>query len=424
MNHPLQTILDNILDLLHQQFKFDLCVIRFLDESKQALVVRSQNGMSSAHLGESERNLSTDTYIGAAFLTNATTVVNDTDFMDKPASSAIVHREGITSFAHAPITLEGEPVGILSAFSRSAKGIFTAEFVELFTSLARQIGIAWRNARQTDELIEAREQEKELAIAKQIQTGLLPDRTPDVLGITLAGICVPARQVGGDYYDYLALDREHLDLIIADVSGHNTGAALLMAEARTFIQATVRNHGNVAGIMKGINHFLYSDLSRAELFITMFYARYDATSGILTYASAGHNPPLLWRQKPGTCERLDAEGLILGIQPQVEFEERQILLASGDVLLLYTDGVTEAEEPAGGFFGEERLSLLLQEHRRQEPEQLIATILHQLRIFTGNQSFRDDVSMVVMKISGEPAAGGRPLMASSLGKSVLDSGQR
>ncbi len=199
----LQSILDRILDFLVQQFKFDLCVIRILDEEKMALTVRSQRGMSSEHLGESERELSLASYIGSAFLTNSVTVINDTDFMEKPFSAQIIHREGIKSFAHAPITIEGEPVGVISAFSKSAKGIFTDEFIELFKSIAGQVGVAWRNARQTTRLIEAREQERELKIAKTIQLGLLPVGIPEIQGLSLAGTCVPAKQVGGDYYDFL-----------------------------------------------------------------------------------------------------------------------------------------------------------------------------------------------------------------------------
>ncbi|RME35020.1 MAG: GAF domain-containing protein, partial [Deltaproteobacteria bacterium] len=131
---PLQTIFDNILDLLIQQFKFDLVVIRMLDPATMTLTVRSQRGMSSEHFGQSARKLTMDTAIGEVFLTNHPMVVNDTDELkDKPETSQIVHREGILSFAHAPITMEGEPIGVLSAFSKSAKGIFTDEFVELFT---------------------------------------------------------------------------------------------------------------------------------------------------------------------------------------------------------------------------------------------------------------------------------------------------
>jgi Na+/proline symporter/serine phosphatase RsbU (regulator of sigma subunit) len=394
----LQSIFDNILELLHQQFKFDLCVIRILDEERMVLTVRSHKGMSSEHLGQSERMLTTDTYIGESFLTNSVEVVNDTDFMDKAASAQIIHREGIKSFAHAPITIEGQPVGVLSAFSKSAKGIFTDEFIELFKSLAAQIGVAWRNARQTARLIEAREQERELQIAKTIQLSLLPAQIPHIHGITLAGVCVPAHQVGGDYYDFLPRSEKAVDLVIADVSGHNVGAALLMAETRTFIQAQARNIHRASEIMNDLNEFFYEDLTRAELFITMFYLKYDAATRRVAYASAGHNPPIVWRSRTRACEQLDAEGLILGIKRNVAFEEKNEQLELGDILLLYTDGLTEAENQQGEFFGEERLCGLLEEAQNQAPKQIIDHLLQQARLFTGVHHFRDDVSLMVLRV--------------------------
>jgi serine phosphatase RsbU (regulator of sigma subunit) len=394
----LQIIFDNILDLLQQQFKFDLCVIRILDEDRMTLTVRSQKGMSSEHLGESERDLTMDTYIGAAFLTNSVRVINDSDLMIMPSSANTIQREGIRSFAHAPISIEGSPVGVLSSFSRSAKGIFTDEFVELYKNMAGQIAVAWRNAQQTDRLIEAREQAKELEIAKTIQLGLLPSCTPDVPGISLAGRCVPARQVGGDYYDFLARGKDAIDLVIADVSGHNIGAALIMAETRTYIQAKAQEIHSTSDILKAVNDFFYDDLTRAEVFITMFYLQYRPASRELSFASAGHNLPLVVRFADGSCESLDAEGLILGVRRHVVFEEQHRRLHPGDLLLLYTDGITEAESPDGIFFGEERLCALLQEYRSLPPTEIIDCLLDQVRLFTGTHNFKDDVSLVVMRV--------------------------
>jgi phosphoserine phosphatase RsbU/P len=394
----LQAIFDNLLELLQQQFKFDLCVIRILDEDKMTLTVRSQKGMSSEHMGESERDLTMGTYIGAAFLTNSVRVINDSDLMNMPSTTNTIQREGIRSFAHAPIAIEGNPVGVLSAFSRSAKGIFTDEFVELYKNLAGQIAVAWRNAQQTDRLIEAREQAKEMEIAKTIQLGLLPSSTPDVPGISLAGRCVPARQVGGDYYDFLARGKDAIDLVIADVSGHNIGAALIMAETRTYIQAKAQDIHSTSGILKAVNEFFYDDLTRAELFITMFYLQYRPASRELSYSSAGHNLPLVVRFANGSCESLDAEGLILGVRRQVVFEEQRLQLHPGDLLLLYTDGITEAESPDGVFFGEARLCALLQEYRTLPPAEIIDSLLDQVRLFTGTHNFKDDVSLVVMRV--------------------------
>jgi phosphoserine phosphatase RsbU/P len=395
----LQTSLDYLLDLLTAQFKFDLCVIRILDEEKSVLTVRSQKGMSSKHLGHSDRALSMETYVGETFLTNAITVINDTDFLEKPVSAQMIHQEGIKSFAHAPITIEGKPIGVMSAFSRSVKGIFTEEFIEVFKNMAGQIGVAWRNARQTEKLIEAGEREREMQIARSIQLGLLPATTPDIRGISLAGICVPASEVGGDYYDFLLREEGVLNLVVADVSGHNVGAAFIMTEARTFIQAKAKDIARTSDTLHALNEFLYTDLSRSELFITMFYLKYSADSRELCFASAGHNPPLLWKEASRTCEHLDAEGLILGVKRGVVFEEKRVELQAGDILLLYTDGITEAEGPDGTMFGEEMLYDLLIANHTLSPQQIIDNLLYQVRLFTGSRSFNDDMTLVVMKVA-------------------------
>ena len=394
----LQAILDELLKIFTDQFKFDLCVIRILDEDRQTLTVRSQRGMTSEHFGESERDLTTETFIGEAFLTNNVSVVNDSDFISKPETAQIIRREKILSFAHAPISIEGQPIGVLSAFSRTATGIFTKEFVELFTSLAGQVGVAWRNAQQIDHLITAREQQRELAIAKGIQLSLLPTSTPEVPGVALGGLCIPAKEVGGDYYDYLLHEDGRLDLVIADVSGHNVGAALIMAETRTMIRSRKGHFNNPQEILCELNEFFYDDLTRAELFITLFYLQYRPETRQITYASAGHSPTLLWQAKLKKCIRLDPEGLIIGVKEDYPYEQESLKLEDRDVLLLYTDGLIEAENDNKEFFGENRLVELLATQNHLPPQELIDHVIEQVRLFSGHRSFQDDVSLVVMQV--------------------------
>ncbi|WP_246125913.1 SpoIIE family protein phosphatase [Geobacter argillaceus] len=394
----LKTIQDNILELLRQQFKLDLCMIRMLDEERTVLTVRSQKGTFWWDPKESERGLTMESYAGAAFLTNSEVVVNDVDLMDKPSSIRFAHLKGIKSFAHAPITIEGKPIGVLSAYSESARGMFTDEFKELFTMLAGQIGVAWRNASQTEKLIEAKKRERELQIARTIQLGLLPHCAPDVAGIAIAGRCVPASEVGGDYYDFLLRDGKALDLVIADVSGHNIGAALIMAEARTFIQSIAKNRLRPKEVLSALNEFLYEDLTRAEFFISMFYLKFDCDCHELFFASAGHNPPLVWKKSSRSCFWLDAEGLLLGVKKEVNFEEKQMSLQSGDILMMYTDGITEAADQTGAFFGEHRLRTLLGESCQLSPQEIIDKLFREVRAFTGLQNFDDDLTIVVMKV--------------------------
>lgn len=256
---------------------------------------------------------------------------------------------------------------------------------------------------QTDvsERRRAEEERHELEIAKQIQLSLLPKAPLRLRGIEVAGVCVPAT-VGGDYFDFFSYG-DNLDLVIADVSGHSVGAALIMAEMRSTLKAEIRRDRNrpadIAEILNALNDVLHSDLSGADLFITMFYLRYELETRRLSYANAGHNRALLLRRQGSSCLQLDADGLILGIKRDVAFEEKSLILQPGDLLLLYTDGMTEAQNEAGEFFGLARLCAAFSAHRALPPETMLQILLDELRLFRGQGSFQDDISMVAVRVS-------------------------
>lgn len=236
----------------------------------------------------------------------------------------------------------------------------------------------------------------DMEVARQIQWSLLPQQAPRAAGIVCAGRWVPAAQVGGDYYDFFPRDDGSLDMVIADVSGHSVGAALIMIEARSVIRSQARAGGSPAEIAAALNSLLYDDLNRAELFVSLFYASYAPARRILTYASAGHNPPLVYR-RDGQFLELDAEGLILGVRQEVLFEERETRLDQGDLVLLYTDGITETANESGELFGVDRLRRLLREWAGAPPETVFDAILERLAEFSRQTSLADDVCMVLLK---------------------------
>jgi sigma-B regulation protein RsbU (phosphoserine phosphatase) len=147
-----------------------------------------------------------------------------------------------------------------------------------------------------------------------------------------------------------------------------------------------------------LNQHLYEDLTSAELFITMFYVKFDVASRMLTYANAGHNHPLLYRHDTTGCIELDSDGLILGVYRDVVFEEKTIQLQKDDILLLYTDGITEAQNGSEELFGEERLCRVLTNSHNETPSRIIELILEEVAVFSGHQPLNDDVSIVVMKL--------------------------
>jgi len=405
----LSIIMRELLDLLRKEFKFELAIIRLKNDSG-VLTTRSYSGTEIPAITEREIIADINTYIGDAFLSNKPRVVNDTRHITKPESKELMEREGIRSFAHIPISREGEPpLGILSVFSRSFIGLFTQPFLDLLSSLAGQLAqavqidtemTAKERERQQKEkaLLENAKVARDMEIAKQIQLSLLPAAPPALNRVKLAARCVSAAQVGGDYFDFFRRGDDIVDVVIADVSGHSVGAALIMVEARSFLRAKVHSTDSAGKMLATLNELLYDDLTRAELFITMFYVKYNSESRLLTYSNAGHNRPFLYRNSDGFCKELDTEGLILGVKRTVTFEEKSIQLQRGDLLLLYTDGITEARDETGKFFGTEKLCAILGKTYNDPPEQIVETILREVTAFTRSTVLEDDISMVVMQV--------------------------
>ena len=253
------------------------------------------------------------------------------------------------------------------------------------------------------ERLRAAETRHELEMARHIQTSLLPKARLKSDKLEATGICIPAGAVGGDFYDYFS-SKEGVSLAIADVSGHSVGAALMMSETRSALRAEIRTAGadggqfGPAGMLSVLNELLFDDLNGADLFITMLFVDFDPITRRLRYANAGHCPGLVAKNHSQRCVTLDAEGLVLGVRPQVRFEEKSLLLKAGDVVLLYTDGVIEAIDRNGEMYGVERLCSQLLKHRLEPPDTLMQALLDDVRAFRGEDHQADDTSLLVLKV--------------------------
>lgn len=239
--------------------------------------------------------------------------------------------------------------------------------------------------------------QNEIKIAQQIQANLLPSAPIKTDHFEITGFCLPADKIGGDYYDYFYRDETHLDIVIADVSGHSIGPALFMVETRSALRVQTNPSVTPAKTLAALNNFLFEDLDHAEYFITLFYMQIDLVSQQLIYANAGHPPPLLFNRLQMQFTELDADGLIVGIRQDVRFEEKQARLTEGDVILFYTDGLIEAENPAQDFFGLERVKTIFLENAFEKPQVIIDTIFTALRQFCQTDSFKDDITLIVFK---------------------------
>jgi sigma-B regulation protein RsbU (phosphoserine phosphatase) len=408
-NLDLQIIMDDLLTLLLKEFKLDIAIIQIKNED-ETYSVKSYQCANQHPVSENKWYSESSTDCDMACADNKPRFLNDVRLaLDLPAFELTL-AEGIVSSAHIPIFREGQAsIGVMSLFSKSIVGLFTLEFINLLTSLASQLAQAVTITQEMEARLRERDQKeqallenarvmRDMEIAHQIQVSLLPDSVPDFFGLEIAGRCISAAHVGGDYYDFFRRNEETLDMLIADVSGHSVGAALIMAEVRTLLRAHVNSAHSASAILNTLNDQLYDDLTRAELFISMFYAKYNSVTGRLTYANAGHNHPLIRRADEDSCMHLDADGLIIGVKPSVVFEERSIELVCGDVLLFYTDGLTEACNQYGDMYGKERACSHLGKVTQLTAKEIIDSFYNEIFDFTGSRTLQDDASIIVLKI--------------------------
>lgn len=246
-----------------------------------------------------------------------------------------------------------------------------------------------------DKLEAERRAAQELEIAKQVQARLFPQNLPALKSLEFAGVCLPARHVGGDYYDFLQLGPQRVGLVIGDVSGKGIAAALLMAN----LQANLRSQCAIAidqprRLLSAVNQ-LFGENTANAAFATLFFADYDDATRRLRYVNCGHLPPLLLHAD-NSLERLEATATILGAFKEWDCSLAECQIAPGDTLILYTDGVTESFNPAGEEFGESRLEEALRQHRQLSSQSLLDAIVDQVRRFSPHEQ-HDDITLITAK---------------------------
>jgi serine phosphatase RsbU (regulator of sigma subunit) len=274
---------------------------------------------------------------------------------------------------------------------------YSREDKRLLESVAGQAAVALENIRLAERIADRMEAENraahEMEIARDVQSRLFPQTSPPLATMEYAGRCIQARQVGGDYYDFLDLGSAHVGFVLADISGKGIAGALLMAN----LQANLRSRSVVAlddlpKLLKSVNQ-LFLENSPEDRYATMFFAMYDDTTRKLTYANCGHNPPLVFR-RDGSIARLGATASVIGLFSPWECDACECVLAPGDVLVIYTDGVTEAENADSEEFGEARLIETVRANPNATPGQLLISIQNAVQKFSvGEQS--DDLTLVI-----------------------------
>jgi serine phosphatase RsbU (regulator of sigma subunit) len=254
---------------------------------------------------------------------------------------------------------------------------------------------------------ELRRLEAELELSQAVQRALLPSSVPDISGVEMAAFSRPAQIVGGDYFDFVRFRDGAHGVAIGDVAGHGVAASLLMASLQTALRTFVGQCHSPAEVMQMLNRFLVHNVNFTT-FTTLFLARFEPRTQRLTYANAGHNPPLLWRtpnSHPGELQWLDPTGAAIGLLEDGPYQAETVDLATDDVLLLYTDGVSEATNADREEFGAERLAGLVRGSSRRPAGEIVRNVREAVEQFGAGRPLADDTTILIAKINGQSAAG-------------------
>lgn len=300
----------------------------------------------------------------------------------------------VRSVLSAPLLVKGRIIGLLNLFNKRS-GDFADADARLLGIIAAQSAQIIENARLAAEEQALKLMQEEMRLACKIQMDLLPKTPPAVPGYDIAGTSIPAKLVGGDYFDFIGIDERSIALCVGDVSGKGMPAALLMANLQATLRAQIVMHRRPKECLERSNALLFRSTD-ADKFATLFYGVLDFDAHRFTYANAGHNYPLLARVG---CEptRLDVGGLVLGCLETFEYGEGAIDLAPGDLLLVYSDGITESTNADDEEYGEERLRALLRGQCRRTAPEIIDTVVASVRNHAGGAAQSDDMTLLVIR---------------------------
>ena len=326
--------------------------------------------------------------------------------LDQQVRSAI----GVRELFATSVLARGQVRGRLYVFSGSSRLCWSEVHRRHVQLVADLVGVGLETASLQEDRRRHERVDRQLSIGAEIQAQLVPDHCPVIEGVDLAARCRPAFQVGGDYYDFIPTrprqlgrrrERGRWALVVGDVMGKGVPAGLLMTLLRGMLRAEALSGHAPDRILHDLNQLAQEDLAHSHRFVTLFYSDFDPLSRRLRFANAAHNPPLLWRRQRNRVERLDAPGLLIGLQSEADYRMETVLLEPGDVVLYYTDGVTEASGFSGDRYDEPRLMAALLEASRAglDAQGILDQLFAGLDRFVGvDRQLEDDASMVVFKL--------------------------
>ena len=390
----LDDTLNQVASLVFEAVPAERVVIMLRDESSdggmQIKVARVRGKDETPDEVRISRNVMTEVVEnGKAVLTS------DAQHDPRFASQTIV-LQGIRSVLAVPLSVDERNVfGLIYADSPTYESTFKEEHLDILTTLASVASIRVENASLMDERINRERMERELELATEIQQRFQPSGPPVVEGYEFQGMSFSCYEIGGDYYDFIPRHDGQMLVALGDVSGKGTAAALLMSSLHAAMHAQVAAKTPLEDMVVSINKYL-SENTPANRFITLFTAELDTGSGSIRFINAGHNPPLIGRAD-GTIEQLASGGLPLGIMPFAEYDVGSARLSPGDVLVIYSDGVSEANNLAEDEFGMDRLTAVISANVSRSASGIRDKVESALSAFTGTAAPNDDITLVIVK---------------------------
>lgn len=382
-----QDVLKTMADQFVWVTKSDGCSIMILDRDENAFTLQITRGISRN--AELQKKVKTGYgIIGKAAKTKRPWVLTDEKDGQEFAFPKSLRDEGIKTILSAPLATKAKILGILNLYSKHKREYSPSE-MHLIETLAAQGSVALQNAQVFEE---------HYHVAQLIQKNLLPELVPVMENVEIGVQYLPSQEISGDYYDFLELGGNKIGVTIADVAGKGTNAAIFTGQAKYAWKAYALLESDPQKVLTLLNRVMVQN-TPTEKFISLFYGVLDVKRKEFIYSNAGHFPPLLYRAASKQCRRLNIPGLLLGVEEKAEFTKRSINLHPNDILLFFTDGVTEARNEARQIFGMRRLEKLLIENADHSAQVIANRILTALRKYTRRRAPEDDITVLVLKVS-------------------------
>ncbi len=390
---PLEQIIDLIVRKCVKNIKVEQGVVMLMDEKDQnrpfRTMVRKQDSVSSI------LPFRFDSQLTGWMLKNKTPLLinnleNDNRFQYLTHEDFPIH-----SLLSVPMIVKGKMIGLLTVFNKKTESGFSNNDQRLLGIIAAQSAQVIENARLYHEEQSLMHLQEEMRLAYEIQINLLPKTSPIAIGYQIAGKSIPAKDVGGDYFDFIKIDESRIAFCIADISGKGIPAAILMANLQASLRGQTKLDRPCKDCVSFANEILFHNTSPTK-FATLFYAILNTHTSEITYCNAGHNEPFHFSAN-NDLNRLSTGGMVAGVVDSVIFEEETFPINIGEILVLFSDGITEAMNRIEEEFGESRLKEIILNYKNESAEKLIEIILNEVNTFSENSLQMDDMTLIVIK---------------------------